>query len=315
MTPIITTTHLGRRYGDTWALRDLNLSIDEGSIFGLLGANGAGKTTTLRILTTSLAPSAGRACVGGSDVATHPRRVRRVLGYMPDSFGVYDDLTVLEYLDFYATAHGVGRGGRRQLLDDLLSIVGLTDRRSSFVDVLSRGMKQRLGIARCLVHDPPILLLDEPASGLDPLARMEMQTLLRELSQMGKTVVISSHILPELGDICTHAAIVHGGCLLLQGSVAELLAEPSLSGPLQIRLVDELSARLAVETLRRQPAVTGITVNGAALDVQAAGGPEVDADLFVLLGRAGCRVLRYGRRPVSLEDVYFAAVRSSMEAA
>jgi ABC-2 type transport system ATP-binding protein len=234
---------------------------------------------------------------------------------MPDSFGVYDDLTVLEYLDFYATAHGVGPRGRRRLLDDLLTIVGLSDRRSSFVDVLSRGMKQRLGIARCLVHDPPILLLDEPASGLDPLARLEMQTLLRELSEMGKTVVISSHILPELGDVCTHAGIVHAGHLIVQGSVAELLGAAVPDRPLHVGLVDEASARSAAETLGSESNVGQIDVQGAELAVRVAGGPELDADLFVLLGQAGHRVLRFGRRPISLEDVYFAAVRSATEAA
>ena len=197
----ITVEQLVKRYGRYTALDELSFSVTRGSIYGFLGPNGAGKTTTLRILATLLLPTQGQAWVAGEDLTRHPAEARKHIGYMPDFFGVYDDLTVREYLEFYAQAHGVPRVEWRKIVADLLELVDLGDKRDDFVENLSRGMKQRLGLTRCLVHDPEVLLLDEPASGLDPRARVEMREVLKEIARMGKVVLISSHILPELEDL------------------------------------------------------------------------------------------------------------------
>ena len=213
----ITVEGLVKRYGRLTALDDVSFSVPGGSIYGFLGPNGAGKTTALRILATLLMPTEGKAWVAGEDVARHPARARRQMGYMPDFFGVYDDLTVREYMEFYAQAHGVPRAQWHKIIADLLELVDLGHKRDDFVETLSRGMKQRLGLARCLVHDPEVLLLDEPASGLDPRARVEMREVLREISRMGKAVLISSHILPELEDLSTEVGIIHQGRMVASG--------------------------------------------------------------------------------------------------
>jgi ABC-2 type transport system ATP-binding protein len=210
---------LSKRFGSTVAVSDFSLSVPSGAIYGLIGPNGAGKTTSLRMLATLLEPDGGDAWIGGVSVRRDQAGVRRNLGYMPDYFGVYPELKVGEYLDFYAACHGVSSGRRGAVTTDLLQLVDLTHKRDSYVEGLSRGMQQRLGLARALVHDPAVLLLDEPASGLDPRARLELREVVRELGRMGKAVVISSHILAELADLCTHIAIVDGGRVLTAGTV------------------------------------------------------------------------------------------------
>src|SRR5258705_235695 len=222
MTAIVEARGLLKRYDGTLAVAGVDLSIGEGEIFGLVGPNGAGKTTMLRMLATLLAPTAGDAEIAGESIRRNPQAVRRVLGYMPDAFGVYDDMKVWEYLDFFGRCYGLGPAQRKRMIGDLLELVDLASRRDSYVHGLSRGMQQRLCLAHALVHDPQVLLLDEPASGLDPRARVELRELLRELRSMGKTVVISSHILPELEELCTSVAIVDRGQVLAQGRVAEI---------------------------------------------------------------------------------------------
>ena len=204
----ISVRGLVKQYGQVRAVDGLSMSVDRGSIYGFVGPNGAGKTTTMRILSTLLNGSRGSCTIAGLDVATHPAQVRTILGYMPDFFGVYDDLTVQEYLEFYADAYSIPVRLRKTTIGDLLELIDLTEKRDAYVESLSRGMKQRLGLARCLVHDPQVLLLDEPASGMDPRARYELREIVKELRQMGKTVVLSSHILLELAEICTHIGIV-----------------------------------------------------------------------------------------------------------
>ena len=213
----------------------IDLAIDQGEIFGLVGPNGAGKTTTLRMLATLLRPDAGTAEIDGWSVTRNPDEVRRVLGFMPDAFGVYDDMKVWEYLDFFARCYGLPAAGRRRMIGDLLELVDLGDRRDAYVQDLSRGMQQRLCLAHALVHDPQVLLLDEPASGLDPRARVELRELLRELRSMGKTIVISSHILPELEELCTSVAIVDRGQVLAQGRVAEIERRLRFGAVLRVR--------------------------------------------------------------------------------
>ena len=222
MSTIIEIQGLTKKYGDLTALHDLSLNIEEGEVFGFIGPNGAGKTTTMRILTTLLKPTGGKAWVAGESVIDNPRAVRRNIGYMPDFFGVYDDMKVWEYLDFFAACYDIPPATRLGMIDDLLALVDLGHKKDAFVDSLSRGMKQRLCLARTLAHDPQVLILDEPASGLDPRARIEMRELLRELKLMGKTIFFSSHILSEVADICTSIAILEAGGLVAYGDMAEM---------------------------------------------------------------------------------------------
>jgi ABC-2 type transport system ATP-binding protein len=222
MTAAIRTVALSKRYGNLTAVNELDLEIPEGSVFGLIGPNGAGKSTTFAILASILSPTSGTAEVAGFDPTSDPRSVRRHLGYMPDVLGVYDNLRVDEYLEFFAAAHELRRSSWPGLIDGLLELVGLEVKREAMVESLSRGMKQRLALARALVHDPDVLVLDEPASGLDPRARVELRTLLGELRAMGKTVVISSHILTEMEEMCSHVAIMEAGRLLAAGEPGEI---------------------------------------------------------------------------------------------
>jgi ABC-2 type transport system ATP-binding protein len=222
---IIETKDLRKRYGKFEAVNGLSLEVPAGSIYGFVGPNGAGKTTTMRMLTTLTRPSSGEAWVGGHSVAKEPRAVRRAIGYMPDEFGVYDDMRAWEYLDFFAACYDIPEANRKKLIDDLLELVDLAHRRDDMVDKLSRGMKQRLSLARTLAHDPSVLILDEPASGLDPRARVEIRELLVELAKMGKTIFFSSHILADVSEICTHIGIVEGGKMVAQGSMDAMRAQ------------------------------------------------------------------------------------------
>src|SRR4051812_47907574 len=236
---IVKATGLVKRYDRTVAVAGLDLDVAAGEIFGLVGPNGAGKTTTLRILSTLLVPDAGDAEIAGASVRRNPNDVRRVLGFMPDVFGVYDDMKVWEYLDFFARCYGISAPTRRRMIGDLLDLVDLGDKRDSYVQGLSRGMQQRLCLAHTLVHDPAVLVLDEPASGLDPRARIELRELLRELRSLGKTILISSHILPELEELCTAVAIVDRGQVLAQGRVADIEQRLRAGSVLRVRLLAE----------------------------------------------------------------------------
>src|SRR6188472_3381574 len=234
MTEIVRTEGLVKRYDGTLAVAGVDLTVDGGEIFGLVGPNGAGKTTTMKILATLLAPSSGEAFITGIPVAADPIEVRRRIGYMPDFYGVYDDLRVWEYLDFFARCYGIAANRRPTMVGELLEIVGLTEKRQAYVETLSRGVRQRLCLAHTLVHDPTLLILDEPASGLDPRARVEMREILRELRSMGKTILVSSHILPELGEMCTGVAIIDHGRVLRSGRIDEI--ERSLRATALVRV-------------------------------------------------------------------------------
>ena len=228
--------HLTKRYGDLFAVRDVSLTIPRGSVFGLIGPNGAGKTTTFSVLATLLRPTSGSVTVAGFDPARQARDVRRRLGYMPDTMGVYDGLRVGEYLEFFAASYKVPRNRWRATLDTLLELVDLGTKRDAMVNSLSRGMKQRLSLARALVHDPEVLVLDEPASGLDPRARVELRNLLVELRGMGKTIVVSSHILAELTEMCTEVGIMEKGRLLASGTPAEIRDRSGQGRQVRVRL-------------------------------------------------------------------------------
>ena len=242
VTAIVAARGLVKRYNGTLALGGLDLEIAAGEIFGLVGPNGAGKTTTLRILATLLVPTAGDAEVAGASIRGDPDGVRRVVGYMPDSFGVYDDMKVWEYLDFFGRCHGLPADRRRRMIGDLLELVDLGPKRDAYVARLSRGMQQRLCLAHALVHDPAVLILDEPASGLDPRARVELRELLRELRTLGKTILVSSHILPELEELCTSLAIIDRGRVLAQGRLAEIEARLRVGAVLRLQVLGDGAA-------------------------------------------------------------------------
>ncbi|MDQ0206119.1 ABC transporter ATP-binding protein [Alkalicoccobacillus murimartini] len=219
---MIETINLTKSYGSFTALNELNIEVKKGSVYGLVGQNGAGKSTTFQILSTLMVPTSGTAIVDGVDVVKNPAEVRRRIGYMPDFFGVYDQFRTSEYLDFYGGSYGLTVTERKQVIPKLLELVNLSHKANDYVDVLSRGMKQRLCLARCLIHDPSVLILDEPASGLDPRARIEMREILKELKSMDKTIIISSHILPELAEMCDQIGVVDHGKLVANGSVMEI---------------------------------------------------------------------------------------------
>ena len=303
--PAVVVEGLTKRYGRFTALDGVSFSVSRGSIYGFLGPNGAGKTTALRILATLLLPSGGHAWVAGEDVVARPEHARRHIGYMPDFFGVYDDLTVREYLEFYAQAQGVPRGQWRKAIDDLLELVDLGPKREEYVETLSRGMKQRLGLARCLVHDPEVLLLDEPASGLDPRARVEMREVLKEIARMGKTVVISSHILPELADLSTEVGIIHRGRIVASGPVGQIVARLGTERVLEVRVLGQ--AEQAGHVLEAQRGVGGVEVVPEEGLVRAAfaGGVEAQAAVLAALVGAGVPVVSF-TAAAGLEELFLA---------
>jgi ABC-2 type transport system ATP-binding protein len=306
LTAIVRTVGLIKRYPGTLAVAGLDLEVAEGEIFGLVGPNGAGKTTTLRILATLLSATSGEAEVAGISVRRNPDQARRVLGFMPDVFGVYDDMKVWEYLDFFARCYGIPAEKRRQMIGDLLDLVDLGDKRDSYVQGLSRGMQQRLCLAHTLVHDPTVLLLDEPASGLDPRARVELRELLRELRALGKTIVISSHILPELEELCTSVAIVDHGQVLAQGRVADIEKRLRYGAVLRVRVIGETDA---VESARAffaaEARVASATVlNDGQIELGFRGDDAESAELLAASIRAGIRVVSFARAASDLEELF-----------
>ena len=314
MATIIRTQGLTKRYGRLTAVEGLDLTVEEGAVFGFVGPNGAGKTTTMRILATLLRPTAGEAWVAGHSVLKERRGVRRAIGYMPDFFGVYGDMKVWEYLDFFAACYEIPAETRGRLVDDLLDLVDLAHRRDDYVDALSRGMKQRLCLARALAHDPQVLILDEPASGLDPRARVEIRELLRELQAMGKTIFVSSHILSEIEEICTHIGIIEAGRLVAMGTLEEMRQRIHVQRVVEVGLAGRDSDELgrAIEEARawlagRQDVVRVEPVTGNGddrLQVVFAGDDEALARLLSELVGAGFPVVAFREEAGDLEDVF-----------
>ncbi len=308
MSEIIKIQGLTKRYGQLTALDDLNLSINEGEVFGFIGPNGAGKTTTMRILTTLLRPSSGEAWIAGHSVSKDPESVRRALGYMPDFFGVYDDMKVWEYLDFFAACYDIPPDRRTGMIDDLLALVDLSTKKEAYVESLSRGMKQRLCLARTLAHDPQVLILDEPASGLDPRARIEMRELLRELKHMGKTIFFSSHILSEVADICTNIGIIEAGQLVAYGDMEAMKKQIRAHRLIQLRVLGETDA--LQELLMRMPAVQSIATGlelGLSADTLRVDFNGDDAALSQLLREivsAEIPLISFSEETGDLEDVF-----------
>lgn len=299
---------LEKKYGRVQALRGVEMEVPAGAVYGLIGQNGAGKTTTLRILAGLLLPDGGTAQIGDWDVVRHPREIRRLIGYMPDFFGVYNDLRVGEYLEFYAAAYGLRGPAVARLRDDLLDLVDLADKRDAFVDTLSRGMQQRLCLARALIHDPQVLLLDEPASGLDPLARVEMREILKELRHLGKTIVISSHILSELADLCTHIGMMVEGRLVREGGLAEMLAGAQVRN-IVLRCHGPVAA--AREVVERWPGAEIVNGGAGQIEFRLAGDALEVAALLQQVVASGVQVVHFAETERSLEDTFIQLVREA----
>ncbi|MCB8922028.1 MAG: ABC transporter ATP-binding protein [Ardenticatenaceae bacterium] len=308
MATIIETQGLTKQYGDLTALNELDLQIEEGAVFGFIGPNGAGKTTTMRILTTLLRPTSGKAWVAGHSVTDDPRGVRRAIGYMPDFFGVYEDMKVWEYLDFFAACYEIPVNARSGMVDDLLALVDLQHKKEAYVESLSRGMKQRLCLARTLTHDPQVLILDEPASGLDPRARIEIRELLRELKNMGKTIFFSSHILSEVADVCTSIGIVEAGRLVAHGDMTEMKKQLRTHRLIQIRTLGDVTP--LQEYLLTRPYIQSI--NGTAdlelppdtLRIDFSGDDAALSDLLAGLVGQGLPIIAFSEETGDLEDVF-----------
>ncbi len=346
MSAIVETRDLTRQYGSMVALDQLNLEIPQGAIFGFIGPNGAGKTTTMRILTTLLPASGGEAWVAGHSVLKDPLGVRKVVGFMPDFFGVYDNMKVWEYLDFFGRSYGVTATRRATIIGELLDLVDLGHKRDEFVMTLSRGMKQRLSLARTMIHDPALLILDEPASGLDPRARIELRELLKELRALGKTVMISSHILTELAEMCTHIAIIERGRLLAAGDVQTILRSLQPHRTLELRVLDgaeraeallqgytgildvrrdqaaeapamaeEIAAVDAVIATSEQSALADVAnpQHSVTLLIDYGGDERGMGDLLTLLISNGVLVTRFAEQASDLEDIFMQVTKGIVQ--
>jgi len=312
--PMIETINLTKRYGELAALNSLNLTINEGDCFGFIGPNGAGKTTTIKILATLLKPSSGQAQVAGMTIGYQNRQIRPLIGYVPDFMGAYQDMVVHEYLEFFAAAYNINGMQRKKVVGDVLELTDLTYKQTAEVNSLSRGMQQRLSIARVLLHDPKVLLMDEPASGLDPRARIEIRELLKELKRMGKTILISSHILHELAELCNTVGIIEKGQLLFNGSVDEILKRAKVGHVVHVGVAERIED--AGKVLQTMPGVEKVSIvqgDGTALG----GGSErmlhahYDdrlggnyTDIPNVLINNGFRVTHFQEEPVNLETAF-----------
>src|ERR1041385_2629442 len=310
--PMIKLENVTKYYKTFPAVNHISFEIGKGEVFGFIGPNGAGKTTTIKMLATLMLPpvslpSEGRPAVGGYDVVTQPYDVRRIIGYMPDSFGVYEDLLAWEYLDYFAALYHLNPAQRKRAIDDVLELTDLTIKRNAQVMSLSRGMKQRLCLAKTLLHDPAVLLLDEPASGLDPHARIEIRELIRELCRMGKTVLVSSHILTELGDFCTSIGIIEAGRLLAAGRIEEITK--SLAGNVVVEITVKSDPLAALEVLAERTDVSRTTSDGRVVRLEYTGSADDLDELLAYLIERGVRVLGFTRTHADLEDIFLKVTR------
>jgi ABC-2 type transport system ATP-binding protein len=292
----------GKDYGDFTAVERLNLKIDAGEMFGFIGPNGAGKSTTIRFLATLLRASRGEGTVNGFSVTQQPMEVRQSVGYMPDSFGVYDGMRVWEFLDFFAVAYRISRAQRKKVIADVLELLDLGHKRDDFVNGLSRGMKQRLCLAKTLVHDPPVLILDEPASGLDPRARIEVKALLKELRRMGKTILISSHILTELADCCTSIGIIERGQLLMHGPIHDVYRRIRGNRMIEVRFTENMDAGLSV--IRSSPHLRDMQVEDHSAVLELETDDDGVAELLQQLIAQQVGIRSFSEKEPTLEDVF-----------
>jgi len=304
---MIKTQDLTKVYGNLRAINNLTLDLAEGDLFGFIGPNGSGKTTTMRILATLLQPTWGEASVCGHSIYTHPKEIRRLIGYMPDFFGVYDDMKVIEYLEFFAAAYRIKGSARRKACDEMLDLVELGYKRDALVTSLSRGMTQRLGLARVLLHDPKVLLLDEPASGLDPRARIEIRGLLKELRKLGKTIMVSSHILPELADICNKVGIIERGVLEFNGTVTDLMKQIRQRTILNVVVLGDLEP--AARLLEQSPIVEKVEIADGKIAVTLAENVTDYSDLPSILIDSGFKLKQFKEDEINLETAFMALTK------
>ncbi|NNJ26821.1 ABC transporter ATP-binding protein [Alienimonas chondri] len=306
---MIETRKLTKRYGDLIAVNEINLSLAAGDVFGFIGPNGSGKTTTMRMIATLLDPDYGEAYVCGKSIYGNSREVRRLIGYMPDAFGVYEDMTVMEYLEFFAAAFRIDGPARRKRCEECLELVDMSFKRDAYVNQLSRGQTQRIGLARTLLHEPEVLLLDEPASGLDPRARIEIRRLLRRLGELKKTVIVSSHILPELADVCTRVGMIEKGNLLVDGDVREVMRKARESITLQIRVKETepgtSRTEAAAKLLEQADEARSVTIaDDGTIDVSLKPGVEDYTAIPQSLLEAGFAPTLFREEEVNLETAF-----------
>jgi ABC-2 type transport system ATP-binding protein len=303
---VIETHDLTKKYGDQFAIRGIELRLAQGDLFGFIGPNGAGKTTTMRIIATLLAPSYGEAYVCGHSIYTHPKEIRRLVGFMPDFFGVYDDMTVIEYLEFFASAYRIQGPARRKRCDEMLEVVDLDFKRDAYANTLSRGQTQRLGLARVLLHDPAVLLLDEPLSGLDPRARIEMRALLRKLGKMGKAIIVSSHILPELADTCNKVGIIDRGIMTTNADVADVIRQVRPQRVVLIEPFDPGHLDRCAQLMQSQNDVESVDTRLGKVRVTLKTGTDDYSPLATTLVAEGIRLKHFAEEEVNLESAFMA---------
>ena len=308
---MIKTVNLTKKYGEMYAIRGIHLELERGDLFGFIGPNGAGKTTTMRIIATLLTPTYGEAYVGEHSIYTAPKEIRGLVGYMPDFFGVYDDMTVIEYLEFFASAYRIYGAERRKRCDEMLDVVDLDFKRDAYANTLSRGQTQRLGLARVLLHDPQVLLLDEPLSGLDPRARIEMRNLLRRLGELGKTIIVSSHILPELADICNKVGIINRGEMVFNASIEELIHTVCPRSVLWVGVAPAERLGDAAAFLQSQPLVESVETIPGALEVTLREKTREYSELAGALIAAGFGIERFAAMEINLDSAFMALTQGS----
>jgi ABC-2 type transport system ATP-binding protein len=304
---VIKTHNLTKKYGESYAIQAIELDLAAGDLFGFIGPNGAGKTTTMKILATLLDPTYGEAYVCGHSIYRDPKEIRRLVGYMPDFFGVYDDMKVIEYLEFFAAAYRINGSKRRQVCNEKLDLVDLDFKRDAFANTLSRGQTQRLGLARVLLHEPQVLLLDEPLSGLDPRARIEMRAVLRRLGQQGKTIMVSSHILPELADMCNKVGIIDRGVMTVNATVADVMKQVRQRIVLQVAVTGDANA--AAKLMEQSGFVEQISANHEQLTVTLRPGIDDYSELSSLLVQGGHKIKLFREEEVNLESAFMALTK------
>ncbi len=299
---MIETRQLTKSYGDLIAANKIDLKLDQGDVFGFIGPNGSGKTTTMRMIATLLTPDYGEAYVCGQSIYANPREIRKLVGYMPDFFGVYDDMKVIEYLEFFAATYRINGPSRRKICEEKLELVDMAFKRDAMVNQLSRGQTQRIGLARVLLHDPQVLLLDEPASGLDPRARIEIRNLLKRLGEMKKTVIVSSHILPELADVCTRVGMIEKGNLIVDGKVDEVMKKARDAQMLHIKVTE--NADQAAKLIEQHDEIQSVNMEGEQIDVVLKQGVLDYSFLPTLLFEAGYKLKLFREEEVNLETAF-----------
>jgi len=308
---VIETRKLTKQYGNLIAANQIDLKLDEGDVFGFIGPNGSGKTTTMRMIATLLDPDYGEAYVCGKSIYTHAKEIRRLVGYTPDFFGVYDDMTVIEYLEFFASTYRIKGSVRRKICEEKLELVDMAFKRDAMVNQLSRGQTQRIGLARTLLHDPAVLLLDEPASGLDPRARIEMRNLLKKLGQLNKTIIVSSHILPELADVCTRVGMIEKGNMIVDGRVDEVMQKARAAIVLNISVTE--NTEKAAGLIEALELVTKVEIRDNVIFATLQEGTLDYSDIPSMLLGEGFKLKLFREEEVNLETAFMELTKGNQQ--